>query len=195
MKIIQPPDLRKIVVEREPPQLPDVNGDYWVFGYGSLMWNPGFNYSVAKPAQIYGYHRCLCLWSIEYRGTTESPGLVLGLDLGGSCKGIGFHVHREDVEHTIEYLRKRELNTSAYLPVLCKMHLSDGQVVDAITFIIRHRHPQHAPAMSAQNAATIIADSVGRNGPNRDYLINTVDHLNQVGLQDARLQRIADLLM
>jgi cation transport protein ChaC len=141
-----PPDLTHVpdLVDADVPQIPVRDENLWVFGYGSLMWNPGFRYTEQQPATIFGAHRALCVWSIRYRGTPESPGLVLGLRHGGRCTGRAFRVEKTDRLAAIEYLRKRELNTGVYRPVYRRIHIDGRGVVDALTFLVIATHPQYA---------------------------------------------------
>lgn len=191
-----PPDLTHVpdLVESEVPEIPMRNGILWVFGYGSLMWNPGFRYTEQQPATIYGAHRALCVWSIRYRGTPESPGLVLGLRHGGRCTGRAFRVEKTDEEAAIEYLRKRELNTGVYRPVYRRIHLNGRGVVDALTFLVISTHPQYAANLDDQEIAATVRHANGRNGSNRDYVLNTIDHLDELGIRDTRLHAVGDLL-
>ncbi len=173
-------------------ELPDQN--LWVFGYGSLMWNPGFDYEESRPARLFGYHRSLCLWSNKYRGTLQKPGLVLGLAAGGSCKGVAFRLNDETRNPELDYLYKREMITDAYQPVVKSVHLEGEQVVPALTFTSRTGHPQFAPVMSLEQTAKIINCASGPSGTNIEYLINTVAHLDLMGIRGTDLHKIADTL-
>jgi len=169
-------------------------GDLWVFAYGSLMWNPGFRYQEVYRAQVYGYHRALCVWSWVYRGTPREPGLVLGLDTGGSCVGRAFRVVQRDKRAALAYLYEREMISNIYRPLLCGLRLSDHRTVTGLTFQVDRGHPQYAGKLSAERAAATICDARGRNGPNTDYVINTVAHLDELGLRDPLLSRVYDIL-
>ena len=128
---MQIPDFSAYQLEPVPDlKLPMPEGDFWVFGYGSLMWDPGFNYVDSRPAFLFGYHRRLCLWSIHYRGTSANPGLVLGLDAGGSCKGMGFKVSPRNKVEVCEYLKEREMLSNAYKPVVKPIYLENGEAVN-----------------------------------------------------------------
>jgi len=164
--------------------------DLWVFGYGSLMWHPGFTFAEALPAVLDGWHRAFCLWSRHYRGTPENPGLVLGLDQGGSCRGLAFRVPAERAASTIEYLDERELVGYAYLPRRLPVRLDDGAVVEAYTFVADRQHRHYAGDLGIERAAPIIMDAVGAAGLNRDYLINTVRHLEKDGFVDPPLHAL-----
>ncbi len=168
--------------------------DLWVFGYGSLMWNPGFAYAESRPARIFGFHRKLCIWSHQYRGTPEKPGLVLGLAAGGSCNGMAFRLHDENRNPKLDYLYEREMINYAYQPLVKPVHLRDNRVVAALTFVARTEHPQFAPQMSLEQTIKIIKYARGPSGTNIDYIINTVAHLASMGIRDPGLHRIADTL-
>jgi cation transport protein ChaC len=165
--------------------------EFWVFGYGSLMWNPGFPHEERVLARLGGYRRSLCVRSYVHRGTEERPGLVLGLDRGGSCKGVAFRVAPSDWQTTVDYLRERELVTSVYLERQVRTTLSDGRTVRALTYVIDRAHPQYAGAVSVDEAARIVAGAVGRSGPNPVYVANTVAHLRELGIRDHWLESVA----
>lgn len=169
------------------------DGDFWVFGYGSLMWNPGFPHCESMPARIYGFHRCLCMISTMYRGTPENPGLVLGLDHGGSTVGMAFKVTKKNVNKVLQYLEDREQITNAYSPHFTKAKLNDGRLVTAYTFIARRDHEQYAGPMSVQKCALMVATSIGDRGSAIEYLASTVEHLDQLGIKNTQLHRILDL--
>jgi cation transport protein ChaC len=164
---------------------------YWVFGYGSLMWDPGFAYVRSYPASLIGYHRQFCLYSHRYRGTPEQPGLVLGLDRGGSCRGVVYHVPDSAVAVTKAYLWERELYDYAYVPKLLAVRHPAGRVV-AQTFVVDRGQPQYAKGLDLDAVARLIATSVGQRGRNRDYLENTLEHLRALGIVDRGLERLAE---
>jgi glutathione-specific gamma-glutamylcyclotransferase len=165
--------------------------EFWVFGYGSLMWNPGFQFQVRMGARAFGYRRSLCIRSFVHRGTPERPGLVLGLDRGGSCRGAAFQVNAEDREEVLDYLRKRELVTNVYLERHLRLALEDGREVRAIGYVVDRAHPQYAGALDIAEAARIVAMSEGQSGPNEAYVVNTVAHLKEMGIRDAWLEGVA----
>jgi cation transport protein ChaC len=169
-------------------------GDLWVFGYGSLMWRPGFDAVEAVPARLSGYHRALCVHSFVHRGTRERSGLVLGLDRGGSCRGMAFRVEAENRDAVMAYLRERELVTHVYLERMLDVSLEDGRKVRAVTYVVDRAHPQYAPGLSVMDAAQIVAGACGESGSNPDYVINTVQHLRQMTIHDERLEGIAKQL-
>jgi len=169
------------------PELPD--GDLWVFGYGSLMWRPGFEFIEAAPAKIYGFRRALCLWSIVYRGTPEQPGLVFGLAAGGSCLGRAFRVRRSNRESVLHYLWQREMIKQAYVPTLLDLHI-DEKIRPGLTFVVDTSHPQFVDELSDERIASILTRSRGRGGPNRDYFLECLDHLEEMGVCTKRYQHI-----
>lgn len=167
-------------------------GDLWVFGYGSLLWNPGFEAAEQVPATLTGYARSFCMRSIHHRGTVEDPGLVLALDAqeGARCDGIAFRVPTQTRDAVLAYLRERELVSSAYLEVHLPLHLADGREVSAVVYVIDPDHAQYC-TLSLVEQAEIIARAVGGRGPNTEYLYNTADHLAEMGLEDADLAWLA----
>lgn len=162
----------------------------WVFGYGSLLWNPGFDYVEKQIACLYGYHRSFCMRSIHHRGTVQDPGLVLALDqdANAKCQGVAFRVADEKVDETLAYLRERELVSSAYLEVVLPISLKSGVTVDAVSYVIDTAHDQYCGGLPLADQAKIIALAVGGRGPNWEYLHNTVAHIHELGLFDADLQ-------
>lgn len=168
--------------------------DFWVFGYGSLMWNPGFHHDFMLPARLYGYHRALCIYSNHYRGTVENPGLVLGLDRGGCCDGLAFHIPLSDTQKTYDYLIEREQVNSVYIEKQQPIHLNDGRIVNGLFFVADQTHKQYAKKLDLSEAATIIRQSHGLAGSNRDYVINTAKSLKQIGIHDRYLERLEKFL-
>ncbi|HZP18777.1 MAG TPA: gamma-glutamylcyclotransferase [Bauldia sp.] len=169
--------------------------DFWVFGYGSLMWRPGFAYAEAVPATLVGAHRALCVYSHVHRGTREHPGLVLGLDRGGACRGTGYRVGQEKRDEVLAYLRERELVTDVYRESVRPIRLRSGNTVPAITYIVDRSHPQYAGALPRERLLALVRDSRGRSGANRDYVINTVEHLRALGVRDGTLEWLAERLL
>jgi glutathione-specific gamma-glutamylcyclotransferase len=164
-------------------------GDLWVFGYGSLMWNPGFEYVRAAPALLRGYHRSFCVYSHGYRGTPEAPGLVLGLDRGGSCRGMAFLVAAQCVAEVVANLWAREMNRRVYRPRLVPVEVR-AQRVAALTFLADPRHQAYAGRLPAEVVARHIAHSQGARGTNVDYLANTLAHLDGLGIRERRLHAL-----
>lgn len=166
-------------------------GDFWVFGYGSLMWRPGFAHVETARARLAGYRRALCVQSFVHRGTRERPGLVLGLDRGGSCVGLAFKVPAPLRDEVLAYLRERELVTSVYLERNLRVKLASGETVEATTYVVDRNHPQYAGALDPEHAATRVTGAVGVSGPNEEYVLNTVTHLSGLGIRDHWLELVA----
>ena len=169
-------------------------GDFWVFGYGSLIWRPGFAHVETRRARLYGYRRSLCVYSLVHRGTREPPGLVLGLDRGGSCIGLAFRVPGELRDEVIGYLRERELVTHVYLERWVRLALEDGRTVDAVTYVADRGHEQYAGALAEAEAAAVVRGAAGQSGVNEDYVFNTVRHLEALGIRDHWLETVARLI-
>ncbi|MEZ5779304.1 MAG: gamma-glutamylcyclotransferase [Paracoccaceae bacterium] len=165
----------------------------WVFGYGSLLWDPGFDFTERVQARLHGWHRSFCMRSIHHRGTVDQPGLVLALDAaeGGHCDGLAFAVARDQSEKTLAYLRERELISSAYLEKRLPLSLLDGRRVEAVAFVIDPDHVQYCGALDLEEQARIIAAAKGGRGPNSDYLWNTAAHLGELGIADPDLDWLA----
>jgi len=166
-------------------------GDFWVFGYGSLIWRPGFAHVETARARLHGFRRSLCVYSWVHRGTEQRPGLVLGLDRGGSCIGLAFRVPGELRDEVVAYLRERELVTNVYLERMLPVRLVSGQSVMARCYVVDRRHAQYAGNLSVENAAGIVIGGVGQSGRNEDYLFNTVEHLKALGIRDHWLESVA----
>ncbi|WP_315924675.1 gamma-glutamylcyclotransferase [Mesorhizobium sp. SP-1A] len=166
-------------------------GDFWVFGYGSLIWRPGFAHVETQRARLFGYRRSLCVYSFVHRGTRERPGLVLGLDRGGSCVGLAFRVPGELREEIVGYLRERELVTHVYLERMLDVRLASGESVPAVAYVVDRRHEQYAGALGEADAAAVVAGSAGQSGRNEDYLFNTIEHLEALGIRDRWLEGVA----
>lgn len=169
--------------------LPPTDSQFWVFGYGSLMWDPGFAFIESARAKIYGYHRSLCIISTHYRGTADNPGLVLGLDRGGSCTGRAFRVAPKDLQATLAYLQQREQVTMVYREFYATIKLADGRALKGYTFVARHDHHQYVH-LSLEQQARMVASGVGSTGSAFDYLANTVAHLSEHGIHDTDLHRV-----
>jgi len=164
-------------------------GDLWIFGYGSLMWDPGFPYVQWAPALIYGYHRALCISSNRWRGTPQRPGLVLGLDRGGACRGIAFLLAQSDVRPALEALWAREMRRHVYRPRFLRTRLPDKDV-NALAFIADPKHGSYMGGLSIRQIAERIATCCGARGANLEYLARTVAHLRELGVRDHHLQRV-----
>jgi cation transport protein ChaC len=166
------------------------NGDLWVFGYGSLMWRPGFAFVEKTLAWVHGYHRSLCVFSHVHRGTRDRPGLVLGLDYGGSCLGVAFRVAAAAQAETLAYLRARELVTSVYLEKSVGLRFAEGGGARALTFVVDRAHEQYAGRLPIEKAAALVAHGVGASGDNPAYVRNTFEHLRDLDIHDAALAEI-----
>jgi len=164
--------------------------DLWVFGYGSLMWRPGFDHDGVFKARLSGFHRSLCVLSHVHRGTPAKPGLVLGLDRGGSCVGLAFKVPATTRETAIEYLRGRELVTHVYKETIRPVRLENGDVVKALTYVVDRNHLQYSGKMDVSQAASIIVGASGQSGQNIEYVANTVAHLKTLGIRDRGLEEL-----
>lgn len=167
-----------------------------MFGYGSLMWQPGFDFIAQFPARLIGEHRALCIYSHIHRGTPERPGLVLGLDRGGACQGTVFQVAAGKCEETLAYLRSREQKTGVYREVLRSVWIEGDarRRVQALTYVVDRSHPQYAGALTLEQQLHFVAHSHGVSGANRDYVISTVKALEARGCRDATLHNLVALL-
>ncbi len=172
--------------------------EFWVFGYGSLMWRPDFRYAERRQADLPGYRRRFCIRSIRYRGTEEAPGLVLGLDhdAGAACRGVAFRVEDDDADEVREYLREREQVTGVYQEATRPVNLLEGRRgrAEALVFIVNRDHGQYAGDWPLDRQARVIARAVGPAGPNCVYLHNTVEHLIEMGVRDAELEELDELV-
>jgi cation transport protein ChaC len=181
------------------------SGDLWVFGYGSLMWKPGFEYLERRIARLDGFARRFALTSRHYRGTPEKPGLVLGLDWapGESCTGMAFRICPSVEQEVRDYLHERELISYAYFETRYPVTLTcedpgqgtaQGAVREALCYVVDRSHAQYAGDMEPEAQAAIIAEAVGPSGPNTEYLLNTLDQLNELGIEDQALQQMGELV-
>ncbi len=164
--------------------------DFWIFGYGSLMWRPGFDFLDSALAWVHGYHRSLCVFSHVHRGTPERPGLVLGLDHGGSCQGVAFRVAAKNRAATIAYLRERELVTSVYREKIVALRFSEGARIRALTYIVDRTHDQYAGRLPVEEMTRLVSTGVGATGDNPAYVRNTYEHLLQLDIHDKALAEV-----
>ncbi len=162
--------------------------DLWVFGYGSLMWRPGFVYAERRKATLKGSRRSLCVYSHVYRGSPERPGLVLALDRGGQCHGVAFRVESRLREATIRYLREREQVTAVYVERTKPITLETGERVAALTYLADRLHPQYAGRLNRTATLELVRSGVGKSGRNADYVTDTNDHLIAIGVRDRELE-------
>jgi cation transport protein ChaC len=166
---------------------------FWVFGYGSLMWRPGFDFMEARPALLRGYHRAFCIKTTHYRGTPAKPGLVLGLDRGGACRGRVFRIAAARAQAVARYLHERELVTPVYEPRWLKVE-TPGGILRAVAYVADRQNPDYVGKLPQAEIGRRIRRSAGVSGSNRDYLIQTVRHLDELGIADGPLHRLLRLV-
>ncbi|MBV8513112.1 MAG: gamma-glutamylcyclotransferase [Xanthobacteraceae bacterium] len=171
-------------------------GDFWVFGYGSLMWRPGFDFVERAPARLIGLHRALCVYSFVHRGTPEKPGLVLGLDRGGACRGVAFRVSAKARADTIEYLRAREQVTKVYIETYRTITVlgTPERRVTGLVYCVDRGHAQYAGRLTLDHQLRLVREGHGRSGINRDYVLATVEALEALGCHDHDLHLLAERL-
>ena len=166
----------------------------WVFGYGSLMWRPGFPFAERRAATLHGRRRAFCIYSVHHRGTYERPGLVLGLAPGGACRGAAYRVAEADWAETYAYLLEREQPTETYIEARREIRLDDGRRVDSLVFLSDVQHAQWAGALSLERQAELIAGATGLSGRNVDYLRDLVEHLREMRVRDAGMERLLGMV-
>lgn len=174
------------------PELPA--SDLWIFGYGSLMWRPEFEFSESSSAKIFGFRRDLCLWSVVHRGTQERPGLVFGLAGGGSCLGRAFRVSAAHKERVLAYLWRREMIRYAYIPKRVRIH-TNGGVRHGLTFVVDTSHPQYVNSLSDSVMAEVICSSRGKSGHNKEYFIHCLKKFEEMGVCVDRYRYIKRLVL
>ena len=168
--------------------------DRWVFGYGSLMWRPGFPFAERRKATLHGRRRAFCIYSVHHRGTYERPGLVLGLAPGGACRGAAYRGDDADWAGTYAYLMEREQPTETYVEARRNVRLDDGRRVEALCFLSDVRHPQWAGALGLERQAELIAGATGLSGRNVEYLRDLVVHLREMRVRDTAMERLLGLV-
>ena len=171
-----------------------MSDELWVFGYGSLMWRPGFPFAERQPATLPGRRRAFCIYSVHHRGTYERPGLVLGLAPGGSVRGMGYRIRPDDWAGVYGYLMEREQPTETYVEARRNIRLADGRRVEALVFLSDVRHPQWAGALSLERQAELIAGATGLSGRNVDYLRDLVEHLKEMGVCDLWMETLLGMV-
>jgi cation transport protein ChaC len=171
---------------QKPPGQP-----IWVFGYGSLIWNPAFHFAERRVARLRGYRRSFCLWTHLGRGTPDKPGLMLGLDRGGSCRGVVYRISDDHVDSELDILWRREMIGGAYAPRWLRAETPEG-AVESIVFTMNRKHDRYAGRLSERQVADVLATATGRLGACAEYLMNTVEHLDQLGMTDTYLQRLRE---
>ncbi|WP_372871469.1 gamma-glutamylcyclotransferase [Paenalcaligenes niemegkensis] len=167
--------------------------DVWVYGYGSLIWRPEFDYLEQRQALLRGYHRSLCLWSRINRGTPEQPGLVFGLDAGGSCRGMAFRIAGHQVPDVFDALWRREMPSGAYTPRWLPCRTNTGNI-QALTFVMNRNTDAYVPRMPLEQLIDVINAAHGINGPCIEYVLETAEALKRSEIQDKRLQSLVDAL-
>ncbi|WP_296528193.1 gamma-glutamylcyclotransferase [Phenylobacterium sp.] len=167
-----------------------MSADRWVFGYGSLMWRPGFDWAERRPAILQGRRRAFCIYSVHHRGTPERPGLVLGLTPGGSVRGVAYRVTADLWPEVRAYLREREQPTETYVEAEVTVRLDAGERAPCLTFLSDRRHPQWAGSLSLEAQARLIAGASGLSGLNIVYLRDLVAHLRDAGIRDRSMERL-----
>ncbi len=172
-----------------------ISREHWIFGYGSLMWRPGFAFVERQRARLDGYHRAFCISSTHHRGNERRPGLVLGLDRGGACEGVAYRVDEEGAPKILAYLRQRELISGVYLEKQVPLLLADGshRRVTALAYIVERNHPSYTGLLPLSTQAHQIRGARGLSGNNLDYLLATVRHLTDSGIREPQLQRLVTL--
>jgi cation transport protein ChaC len=165
-------------------------GDLWIFGYGSLMWSPGFRCSEKSAGKVHGYHRSLCVYSQRYRGTTKRPGLVMGLCRGGSCWGMAFRIPAARANRVLANLWRREMRNQVYRPRFVRVQVRDGREIRALAFVADAGHRLFAGDLSIERTARLVAQGRGERGHNIDYLSFTLAHMHELGVRDPHLDRI-----
>jgi cation transport protein ChaC len=178
------------LIERRRLKAP-AGRDFWVFAYGSLMWRPGFEFLECTTALLRGYHRAFCVYSVHYRGTEARPGVVLGLDRGGSCRGRAYRIAAKNGTAVLDYLHEREMITGVYRPRWVKLAIPGKRVI-AATYLADRKHAQYTGKLSDKAAARLILQGHGASGSNLDYIENTVRHLDELGIADCPIHRLLD---
>ena len=166
----------------------------WVFGYGSLIWNPGFAFLQSEKALLRGAHRSLSIYSHRHRGTPETPGLVFGLSRGGSCLGVAFEVDANVWPEVFAYLQEREQDRGVYREAWRKVTLASGRRVEALTYLVDERHPQFAGDLDVAEQVRLVTHGAGQSGRNIEYVRNTAQHLLALGIEDTALLKIVAAL-
>lgn len=191
------PELKLLTPEEHRASIAEVlarrrdSGDVWLFAYGSLIWNPLIHFVEKRVGTVRGHHRCFCLWSRTGRGTAAKPGLTLGLERGGSCRGVVYRIEEAQAQHELEVVWRREMLTGAYRPRWLRVD-SEGKPLHAIAFTINRGHSRYAGRLPEERIIACIAEAHGPLGRCATYLFNTVAHLEELGIGDQRLRRLRD---
>ena len=171
--------------------------DVWLYAYGSLIWSPMINYSEKRNARLFGYHRQFCMWTKLGRGTPEKPGLTLALEPGGSNKGVAYRIPAKNIEQELKIIWNREMIGGSYIPKIVKLHTVNGEkinIISAIAFTMNRSHENYAGKLDPKIIAKVIGTAEGPLGKCRDYLFNTVNHLDDLSLSDKKLSELAKLV-
>ena len=190
------PATRFMTPEERARQLEEIlaraprRGRVWIFGYGSLIWNPAFHFAERRSAFLYGYHRQFCLWARAGRGSPERPGLMLAIERGGSCHGVAYRLPRGQIDTELDVVWRREMLTMAYRPVWVSVRTPKG-IEPAIAFAVNRGHERYVRGLDLEATAHFLSTGAGPLGRCRDYLFDTVEHLRQLGIRDSRLDRLA----
>ena len=171
------------------------DAEHWIFGYGSLMWRPGFGFAERAPATLHGRHRAFCIYSVHHRGSYERRGLVLGLAPGGATRGIAYRIGAADWPSVSTYLSEREQPTETYIESKADVRLADGRRVTSLIYVSDRRHPQWAGDLSLDAQAKLIAGAVGLSGRNVDYLQDLVTHLRREGIHDREMEHLLHVVL
>jgi cation transport protein ChaC len=176
----------------EKPRSPE--RPHWVFAYGSLMWDPGFTPDATSPALLHGWHRSFCIRSHHYRGTPQSPGLILGLAPGGACRGLAHRIPQASYDAVRDYLYRREIeNDGVYFEVVRPIRLPGNRSEASLVYVADRHHPQYAGELPLQQAARLVRQGRGVRGANLEYVANTIAHLDALGLAESRLHQLLAL--
>ena len=171
----------------------NLEGGVWVFGYGSLMWNPDFNLAEKRKGYLNGYHRKLCLKSFVYRGTPDYHGLVFGLDNGDSCEGMAYRILKENLQSEMQKIWEREMFAGTYVPTWVNVTTKQGDI-SAVAFIINHDHEHYIPDLELEEIAERVVKAKGTCGSCLDYVKNTVNSLHLQGLRDPALEQLITMI-
>lgn len=169
-------------------------GSFWLFAYGSLMWNPDIPFQAARQARLFGYHRALCIQSWTYRGTKRKPGVVFGLDAGGSVNGIAYRIVSADAPGVFDKVMAREMVSNVYRPLWANCLLEDGKRVQTLAFVADRGNAQYAGRPDEAALVKLIRQGHGKGGACVDYILNTHSHLAELGIRDRALERVVGLL-
>lgn len=190
-RVLTAPERRASIAETLKDHPPEE--DLWLFGYGSLIWNPLIDFAERRLVRTRGWHRSFCLWTHGGRGSPERPGLVLGLERGGSCRGVAFRIEGKKLETELDIVWRREMVTAAYKPAW--VVLNDGeQRFRGVTFTINREHERYTGKIDQSRVVEALALAEGDIGSSRDYLFSTVEHLTTLGMADRRLQALSRLV-